>query len=176
MKKRYICVLFIFLMLLIVDSPCAEPIDIRPHSWRMLVHSSTSQLERLSFSTLFLHITIYCTNRIVFYIIFYCTFILFMVLFRTNSVFYACVCGIFVWLLLYHYYFAHFSPACFYYPPKKSKSLFIVIRLKFVYCTFLSILFLWAIQHIIIWVLFICIYICVCIYTYISQEGVEWEH
>jgi len=89
-------------------------------------------------------------NRIVFYIIFYCTFILFMVLFRTNSVFYACVFGIFVGLLLYHYYFAHFSPACFYYPPEKSKSLFIVIRLKFVYCTFLSILFLCATQHIII--------------------------
>lgn len=70
-----------------------------------------------------------------------------------------CVCGIFVWLLLYHYYFAHFSPACFYYPPEKSKSLFIVIRLKFVYCTFLSILFLCAIQHIIIQVLFICIYV-----------------
>lgn len=100
--KKKIHLYIVFLMLLIVDSPCAEPIDIRPHSWRMLVHSSASQLERLSFSTLFLHTynnLLY--NHIVFYIIFYCTFILFMVLFRTNSVFYACVCVEF----LFGYYY-----------------------------------------------------------------------
>lgn len=93
----YLCFLCtVFLTLLFVDPSCmwtAEPIDIRPHSRRMLVHTSASQLERLSFSMLFFTYNYFTYNKYVFK----------CVAFSRNTFVFsiACfVCKIFVWLLL----------------------------------------------------------------------------
>lgn len=152
--------MYCFLTLLIVDSPCAEPIDIRPHSRRMLVHTPASQLERLSFSTLFFLIIIkYYLFIIILYFRIFFSYVRFVYGLISNSVF-LCVCvylcGIFVslyiLLLLLLLFRSHFA-CMFYYPTEKSKELFIITiylsiyiytQVKFVCCTFHSILFLYT--------------------------------